>query len=178
MYPENIAAAGTHTEVGRELNEGGQTDGGRRTWLGLQAHADNVERCYWEGVLVGAAVIDEARSSMHMTAGEACNIPSSEVRREPVVAESIFWVMEVVTSTGLPMRFGSAGISRAPLPAGEIIRSCDCPCVCSDAILCLSILSSYCCSAPANAGSYRLGVQVGGIASMQVMVDADVVKKA
>lgn len=81
-----------------------------------------------------------------------------------MVAESIFCVMEVVTSTGLPIRLGSAGMSRAPLPDGESILSCGCPCVCSDAISCLSILililSSFCCSAPANAGSYRLGVQV------------------
>jgi len=44
---------------------------------------------------------------------------------EPVVAESIFWVIEVVTSTGLPMTFGSAGMSRAPLPEGPSILSCD-----------------------------------------------------
>ena len=75
-----------------------------------------------------------------------------------MVAESIFCVMEVVTSTGLPIRFGSAGMSSAPLPDGESILSCGCPCVCSDAILCLSILSlsSFCCSAPANAGSYLI----------------------
>jgi hypothetical protein len=72
---------------------------------------------------------DEKRRKMHLPAGEALNIPSNEVRSEPVVAESIFWVIEVVTSTGLPMRFGSAGISRAPLPAGVTILSCDCPCV-------------------------------------------------
>lgn len=84
---------------------------------------------------------------------EECNIPSNDVRSEPVVAESIFWVIEVVTSTGLPMTFGSDGISRAPLPDGESILSCDCPCVCSDAISRLSILSSFCCTAPANAGS-------------------------
>ena len=95
-------------------------------------------------------------------------IPSNEVRRDPVVAESIFCVIDVVTSTGLPIRLGSAGMSSAPLPDGESILSCGCPCVCSDAILCLSILSSFCCSAPANAGSYRLGsrsqecVQSGG----------------
>lgn len=93
-----------------------------------------------------------------------------------MVAESIFCVIEVVTSTGLPIRFGSAGMSRAPLPDGESILSWDWPCVCSDAISCLSILSSFCCSAPANAGSYRLGVQVakgvfnaGGV-SVEVVV--------
>jgi hypothetical protein len=84
-------------------------------------------------------------------------IPSNEVRRDPVVAESIFCVIEVVTSTGLPIKFGSAGMSSAPLPDGESILSCGCPCVCSDAILCLSILSSFCCSTPANAGSYLIG---------------------
>lgn len=83
---------------------------------------------------------------MYLVAVEICYIPSNEVRREPVVAESIFWVMDVVTSTGLPMRFGSAGMSRAPLPDGATILSCGCPCVCSDAISsCLSILSSFCC---------------------------------
>lgn len=55
----------------------------------------------------------------------ARGIPSNEVMREPVVAESIFWVIEVVTSTGLPIIFGSAGMSRAPLPAGCSILSCD-----------------------------------------------------
>ena len=96
---------------------------------------------------------------MYALAGGMSYIPSNEVRREPVVAESIFWVTEVVTSTGLPMRLGSAGMSRAPLPDGASILSCGCPCVCSEAISCLSILilSSFCCSAPANAGSYRLG---------------------
>jgi hypothetical protein len=91
--------------------------------------------------------------------GRNSYIPSNEVRRDPVVAESIFCVIEVVTSTGLPMTFGSAGMSSAPLPDGEIILSCGCPCVCSDAISCLSILSlsSFCCSAQGNAGSYRLG---------------------
>lgn len=77
-----------------------------------------------------------------------------------MVAESIFCVIEVVTSTGLPIMFGSAGMSSAPLPDGEIILSCGCPCVCNDAIFsCLSILSlsSFCRSAPGNAGSYRLG---------------------
>jgi hypothetical protein len=72
---------------------------------------------------------DQKRKKMDLLAGEAPNIPSNEVRSEPVVAESIFWVIEVVTSTGLPMRFGSAGISRAPLPDGVTILSCDCPCV-------------------------------------------------
>lgn len=51
-----------------------------------------------------------------------------------MVAESIFWVMEVETSTGLPMRLGSAGMSRAPLPAGGSILSCLWPCVCSEAM--------------------------------------------
>ena len=96
------------------------------------------------------------RVSRNSNNDRARDIPSSEVMREPVVAESIFCVMDVVTSTGLPMTFGSAGMSSAPLPDGESILSCGCPCVCSDAISFLSILSSFCCSAPANAGSYRL----------------------
>ena len=97
---------------------------------------------------------------MYALGGVTCYIPNNEVRREPVVAESIFCVIEVVTSTGLPIRLGSAGMSRAPLPDGESILSCGCPCVCSDAIFsCLSILSlsSFCCSATGNAGSYRRG---------------------
>ena len=53
---------------------------------------------------------------------------------EPVVADIIFWVREVVTSTGLPIMLGSAGMSRAPLPAGTIL-SCGWPCVWSDAML-------------------------------------------
>ena len=113
-----------------------------------------------------------AQWGLYALAEVVSHIPSNEVRREPVVAESIFCVMEVVTSTGLPIRLGSAGISSAPLPDGESILSCDCPCVCSDAILCLSILSlsSFCCSAPANAGSYRLGVQMVEVRAVRCIV--------
>lgn len=111
---------------------------------------------------------------MYALGGVTCYIPNNEVRREPVVAESIFCVIEVVTSTGLPIRLGSAGMSRAPLPDGESILSCGCPCVCSDAISCLSILililSSFCCSAPANAGSYRLGVQMVEVRAVRCIV--------
>lgn len=86
---------------------------------------------------------------------------------EPVVADSIFCVREVDTSTGLPMTLGSAGISRAALPAG-IILSCRWPCVSCDAMLYVCVLgyacisSSYCYrrSAPARAGSSRVAGQV------------------
>ena len=111
---------------------------------------------------------------MYALGGVTCYIPNNEVRREPVVAESIFCVIEVVTSTGLPIRLGSAGMSRAPLLDGERILSCGCPCVCSDAISCLSILilvwSSFCCSAPANAGSYGLGAQVVEVCPVRSVV--------
>jgi hypothetical protein len=83
--------------------------------------------------------------------------------REPVVAESIFCVIEVVTSTGLPITFGSAGMSRAPLPEGWLILSCDCPFVWSEAIWCgfpvylFLLLLDFGVCAPADAGScYRV----------------------
>lgn len=109
---------------------------------------------------------------MYPLAGETLYVPNNEVRREPVVADSIFCVTEVVTSTGLPIRLGSAGMSRAPLPDGESILSCGCPCVCSEAMACLSILisSSFCCSAPGKAGSYRLRVQVAEVDAVGYVV--------
>ena len=127
--------------------------------------------CQWLSKHAGCT---GAQRSVYALGGVTCYIPNNEVRRDPVVAESIFCVMEVVTSTGLPIRLGSAGISRAPLPDGESILSCGCPCVCSDAISCLSILililSSFCCSAPANAGSYRLGVQMVEVRAVRCIV--------
>ena len=71
---------------------------------------------------------------MYAAVGVRGYAPSNEVRREPVVAESIFCVTEVVTSTGLPTRLGSAGMSGAALADGATILSCACPCVCSEAI--------------------------------------------
>lgn len=127
--------------------------------------------CQWLSKHAGCS---GSQRRVYALGGVTCYIPNNEVRRDPVVAESIFCVMEVVTSTGLPIRLGSAGMSRAPLPDGERILSCGCPCVCSDAISCLSILiliwSSFCCSAPANAGSYGLGAQVVEVCPVRSVV--------
>ena len=99
------------------------------------------------------------RVSRNNNNDRARDIPSSEVMREPVVAESIFCVMDVVTSTGLPMTFGSAGMSSAPLPAGCSILLWDCPCVLCEAMSCdfliylFLLLLDFGVCAPADAGS-------------------------
>lgn len=83
-------------------------------------------------------------------------VPSNDVKSEPVVADSIFWVTDVSTSTGLPITLGSEGMSNAPLPAGVSNLSWRCPCVCIEAMSALS--PSFCCAAPASAGSSRVVV--------------------
>ena len=116
------------------------------------------------------------RVSRNNNNDRARDIPSSEVMREPVVAESIFCVMDVVTSTGLPMTFGSAGMSSAPLPAGCSILSWDCPCVLCEAMSCdfpiylFLLLLDFGVCAPADAGSCLLG-DTGGEMTLGMAVD-------